>query len=178
MVRKVWASSLSAEKAIDSMARVYVSVGTNIDRERNVASGLAALAREYDGLQQSRLFETQAVGFSGDLFYNLVVAFETGQSPQQVSAVLTRIEDAHGRDRRGGKFSNRSLDLDLLLYDDLVVDEPGLVLPRPEILDYAFVLRPLAEIAGDRKHPVTGVSFAAMWDQFDAASQPMWPLEA
>lgn len=177
MVRKVWASSLSAEKAIDSMARVYVSVGTNIDRERNVASGLAALAREYDGLQQSRLFETQAVGFSGDLFYNLVVAFETGQSPQQVSAVLTRIEDAHGRDRRGGKFSNRSLDLDLLLYDDLVVDEPGLVLPRPEILDYAFVLRPLAEIAGDRKHPVTGVSFAAMWDQFDASSQPMWPLE-
>ena len=177
MVRKVWASSLSAEKAIDSMARVYVSVGTNIDRERNVASGLAALAREYDGLQQSRLFETQAVGFSGDLFYNLVVAFETGQSPQQVSAVLTRIEDAHGRDRRGGKFSNRSLDLDLLLYDDLVVDEPGLVLPRPEILDYAFVLRPLAEIAGDRKHPVTGVSFATMWDQFDAASQPLWPLE-
>jgi len=177
VVRKVWASSLSAEKAIDSMARVYVSVGTNIDRERNVASGLAALAREYDGLQQSRLFETQAVGFSGDLFYNLVVAFETGQSPQQVSAVLTRIEDAHGRDRRGGKFSNRSLDLDLLLYDDLVVDEPGLVLPRPEILDYAFVLRPLAEIAGDRKHPVTGVSFAAMWDQFDAASQPIWPLE-
>ncbi|MGB5727240.1 MAG: 2-amino-4-hydroxy-6-hydroxymethyldihydropteridine diphosphokinase [Thiogranum sp.] len=168
---------MSAEKAIDSMARVYVSVGTNIDRERNVASGLAALAREYDGLQQSRLFETQAVGFSGDLFYNLVVAFETGQSPQQVSAVLTRIEDAHGRDRRGGKFSNRSLDLDLLLYDDLVVDETGLVLPRPEILDYAFVLRPLAEIAGDRKHPVTGVSFAAMWDQFDAASQPMWPLE-
>ncbi|MGB5536299.1 MAG: 2-amino-4-hydroxy-6-hydroxymethyldihydropteridine diphosphokinase [Thiogranum sp.] len=168
---------MSAEKAIDSMARVYVSVGTNIDRERNVASGLAALAREYDGLQQSRLFETQAVGFSGDLFYNLVVAFETGQSPQQVSAVLTRIEDAHGRDRRGGKFSNRSLDLDLLLYDDLVVDEPGLVLPRPEILDYAFVLRPLAEIAGDRKHPVTGVSFAAMWDQFDASSQPMWPLE-
>lgn len=177
MVRKVWASSLSAEKAIDSMARVYVSVGTNIDRERNVASGLAALDREYDGLQQSRLFETQAVGFSGDLFYNLVVAFETGQSPQQVSAVLNRIEDAHGRDRRGGKFSNRSLDLDLLLYDDLVVDEPGLVLPRPEILDYAFVLRPLAEIAGDRKHPVTGVSFAAMWDQFDASSQPMWPLE-
>ena len=159
------------------MAKVYVSVGTNIDRDRNVASALAALAREYDDLEQSRIFETQAVGFSGDLFYNLVVAFETGQSPQQVSAVLTRIEDAHGRDRRGGKFSNRSLDLDLLLYDDLVVDEPGLVLPRPEILDYAFVLRPLAEIAGDRKHPVTGVSFAAMWDQFDAASQPMWPLE-
>ena len=159
------------------MAKVYVSVGTNIDRDRNVASALAALAREYDGLEQSRIFETQAVGFSGDLFYNLVVAFETGQSPQQVAAVLKRIEDAHGRDRQAGKFSNRSLDLDLLLYNDLIVDEPGVTLPRPEILENAFVLRPLAEIAGDRKHPVTGVSFAAMWDQFDAASQPMWPLE-
>ena len=159
------------------MAKVYVSVGTNIDRDRNVASALVALAREYDGLEQSRIFETQAVGFSGDLFYNLVVAFETGQSPQQVAAVLNRIEDAHGRDRQAGKFSNRSLDLDLLLYNDLIVDEPGVTLPRPEILENAFVLRPLAEIAGDRKHPVTGVSFAAMWDQFDAASQPMWPLE-
>jgi len=159
------------------MAKVYVSVGTNIDRDRNVASALAALAREYDDLEQSRIFETQAVGFSGDLFYNLVVAFETGQSPQQVAAVLKRIEDAHGRDRQAGKFSNRSLDLDLLLYNHLIVDEPGVTLPRPEILENAFVLRPLAEIAGDRKHPVTGVSFAAMWDQFDAASQPMWPLE-
>jgi 2-amino-4-hydroxy-6-hydroxymethyldihydropteridine diphosphokinase len=159
------------------MAKVYVSVGTNIDRERNVASALAALASEYDGLEQSRIFETQAVGFSGDLFYNLVVAFETRQSPQQVAAVLNRIEDAHGRDRQAGKFSNRSLDLDLLLYNDLIVDEPGVTLPRPEILENAFVLRPLAEIAGDREHPVTGVSFAAMWDQFDAASQPMWPLE-
>jgi len=177
VVRKVWASSLNVVKGIDGMARAYVSVGTNIDRERNVASGLAALSREYGGLQQSRIFESQAVGFPGDLFYNLVVAFETGQSPQQVSAVLNRIEDAHGRDRRGGKFSNRSLDLDLLLYNDLIVDEPDLTLPRPEILEYAFVLRPLAEIAGDSKHPVTGVSFAAMWDQFDAASQPMWPLE-
>ena len=177
MVRKVWASLSNAAKGIDGMARAYVSVGTNIDRERNVASGLAALAGEYGDLQQSSIFESQAVGFTGDLFYNLVVAFETTQSPQQVAALLNRVEDAHGRDRRGGKFSNRSLDLDLLLYDDLVVDEPGLVLPRPEILEHAFVLRPLAEIAGDRKHPVTGESFAAIWAQFDAASQPMWPLE-
>jgi 2-amino-4-hydroxy-6-hydroxymethyldihydropteridine diphosphokinase len=159
------------------MAKVYVSVGSNMDRERNVASALAALAREYGELQQSRIFESEAVGFSGNLFYNLVVAFETDQSPQQLSAVLTGIEDAHGRDRRADKFSDRSLDLDLLLYDDLVIDEPGLILPRPEILEHAFVLRPLAEIAGASKHPVTGLSFDAMWDQFDADSQPMWPLE-
>jgi 2-amino-4-hydroxy-6-hydroxymethyldihydropteridine diphosphokinase len=175
--RKVLALSLSAAKGIDGMAKVYVSVGTNIDRERNIASGLAALAGEYGDLEQSRIYETEAVGFSGDLFYNLVAAFQTAQSPLQVSAVLRRIEDVHGRDRRGGKFSNRSLDLDLLLYGNLIVDEPGLSLPRAEIMEYAFVLRPLAEIAGDRKHPVTGESFAALWAQFDAASQPMWPLE-
>ncbi|MFQ5643186.1 MAG: 2-amino-4-hydroxy-6-hydroxymethyldihydropteridine diphosphokinase [Thiogranum sp.] len=159
------------------MVKVYVSVGSNIDRERNIASALGDLAGEYGELQQSRTFETEAVGFEGDAFYNLVVAFETGQTPQQVLEVLNRIEDKHGRDRSVGKFSSRTLDLDLLLYGDLVLDEPHLKLPRPEILEYAFVLQPLAEIAGDRKHPVTGFSFSMMWDAFDPTAQPMWPLE-
>ena len=159
------------------MAKVYVSVGSNIDRERNVESALQSLAGEYGDLEQSRTYETTAVGFEGDPFYNLVVAFHTEQSPRQVAETLRRIEDAHGRDRSGGKFSSRSLDLDLLLYDDLVLDEPELKIPRAEILEYAFVLRPLAEIAGDMKHPVTGFSFTAIWDAFDPTAQPMWPVE-
>ena len=159
------------------MAKVYVSIGSNIDRERNVKSALESLAKEYGDLEQSRTYETKAVGFDGDSFYNLVVAFETSQPPRQVSETLSGIEDQHGRDRSGGKFSSRSLDLDLLLYDDLVLDEPGLKLPRPEILEYAFVLKPLAEIAGDTKHPVTGFSFSAIWDLFDPTAQPMWPVE-
>ncbi len=159
------------------MVKVYVSVGSNIDRERNVASALTEMVGEYSDLQQSRIFEAEAVGFEGDAFYNLVVAFETSQTPQQVLEVLNRIEDEHGRDRSVGKFSSRTLDLDLLLYDDMVLDEPRLKLPRPEILEYAFVLQPLAEIAGDMKHPVTGFSFTAIWDAFDPTAQPMWPLE-
>ncbi len=159
------------------MVKVYISVGSNIDRERNVTSALAELAGKYGDLQQSRIFEAEAVGFDGDVFYNLVVAFETGQTVQQVVEGLNRIEDEHGRDRSAGKFSSRTLDLDLLLYDDLILDEPHLKLPRPEILEYAFVLQPLAEIAGDMKHPVTGFSFAAIWDAFDPTAQPMWPLE-
>jgi 2-amino-4-hydroxy-6-hydroxymethyldihydropteridine diphosphokinase len=159
------------------MAKVYVSVGSNIDRERNVEYALTDLGRAYGELEQSRIYETKAVGFDGDPFYNLVVAFDTDETPQAVASRLRDIEDAHGRDRSGGKFSSRSLDLDLLLYDDLVLEEEGLHLPRKEILEYAFVLKPLAEIAGEMKHPVTGFSFSSTWDQFDPTAQPMWPIE-
>ena len=159
------------------MATVYVSIGSNIDREHNVASAVAALEKNFGSLRQSRTWETQAVGFEGNPFYNLVVSFETELSPRQVADRLNEIEDAHGRDRSSGSCSSRTLDLDLLLYDDLVLDEEGLHLPRREILQYAFVLKPLAEIAGDMKHPVTGFTFSAIWDQFDPTAQPMWPVE-
>lgn len=159
------------------MARVYVSVGTNIDRERNVRSALRALEKEFGALQQSRTYETAAVGFQGEPFYNLVVGFDSELSPQQIAQLLRRIEDEHGRKRSEGKFSDRTLDLDLLLYDDLVLNDPDLKLPRPEIQTYAFVLRPLAEIAGDFRHPLTGFRLAAMWDDFDPTAQPMWPVE-
>ena len=160
------------------MARVFVSVGSNVEREKNVAGALEALQAEYTSLEKSRIYETKAVGFDGDPFYNLVVAFDTRQSPQEVADVLRRVEDAHGRSREGGKFTSRTLDLDLLLYDDLILDEDGLRLPRKEILEYAFVLKPLAEIAGEMKHPVNGFSFAALWDEFDPTAQPMWPVDS
>ena len=159
------------------MARVYVSVGSNIDRERNVGAALERLRREFGELQQSATYETEAVGFEGDPFYNLVVGFDTELGPREVAALLHRIEDQQGRQRRAAKFSARTLDLDLLLYDDLVLDQDDLKLPRPEILDYAFVLRPLAEIAGELRHPVSGFSFAALWDAFDPTAQPMWPVK-
>jgi len=159
------------------MARVYVSVGSNIDRERYIRAGLAALRERYGPLQCSRIYESKAVGFDGDDFYNLVVGFDTEQPVRDVAAALREIEQQNARDRRAPRFSARTLDLDLLLYDDLVADAQGLQLPRAEIMRYAFVLGPLAEIAGERRHPQNGRRYAELWADFaDKAAQPMWPV--
>jgi 2-amino-4-hydroxy-6-hydroxymethyldihydropteridine diphosphokinase len=162
------------------MARIYVSAGSNIDREQNIDSALRALTAEYGELQQSSVYESDAVGFDSAPFYNLVVGFHTSESPQAIQARLHAIEDSCGRERTS-TLSARTLDLDLLLYDDRAIEEGKLVLPRDDIQRYAFVLGPLAEIAGTVIHPVTGKSFATMWADFDRDSQPLvtvrWPPE-
>jgi len=154
------------------MAQVYVSIGSNIERERNIDSALQALAATYGELQQSSVYESAAVGFDSAPFYNLVVAFRTDASPQSVQETLHRIEDSQGRSRTTA-LAARTLDLDLLLYDDLVIQAGKLVLPRSDIDRYAFVLGPLAEIAGKRRHPVTGIRYADMWSAFDATGQEL-----
>lgn len=159
------------------MAYVYVSVGSNVERERNIRSALQALQEDFGPLEQSRVYETAAVGFEGEPFYNLVVGFETELAPKSLIERLHELEARHGRRREDPSVGDRPLDLDLLLYDELVVEEPGLVLPRAEILHYAFVLGPLAEIAGAKRHPVIGHSFESLWDVFDPTAQPMWPVE-
>jgi 2-amino-4-hydroxy-6-hydroxymethyldihydropteridine diphosphokinase len=160
------------------MATVYVSIGSNLDRETNIRSALNALVERFDAVERSRVYETESVGFESYPFYNLVVCFDTGLRPQELVEVLREIEDRHGRERTAGKrFSDRTLDLDLLLYDDLILDEPGLQLPRDEILKYAFVLCPLAELAGKELHPVEGQTFQSLWDAFDSSSQRMQPVK-
>lgn len=158
------------------MARVYVSVGTNIDRERHVRAALDALEAHYGAVQCSTIYETAAVGFDGDDFYNFVVGFDTGESPVEVAAQLRAIEDANGRVRTGPRFSSRTLDLDLLLYDDLVLEEGRLQIPRDEITHQAFVLAPLAEIAGERRHPLLGASFAQLWAEFPKTGLTLRPV--
>jgi 2-amino-4-hydroxy-6-hydroxymethyldihydropteridine diphosphokinase len=160
------------------MAQVYVSIGSNIERERNIESALQALAAAYGELRQSSVYESAAVGFDSAPFYNLVVAFQTEASPQSVQETLHRIENDQGRSRTAA-LAARTLDLDLLLYDDLVIQAGKLLLPRSDIDRYAFVLGPLAEIAGEQRHPVTGIRYADMWSAFDTAGQELqrvdWP---
>jgi 2-amino-4-hydroxy-6-hydroxymethyldihydropteridine diphosphokinase len=160
------------------MAQVYISIGSNIDRARHITDALRALEQRYGPLQQSSVYESDAVGFDSAPFYNLVVGLATEDAPEAVQAELHRIEDACGR-QRTSQLSARTLDLDLLLYDDLVMQAGKLVLPREDIDRYAFVLGPLAEIAGDVRHPVSGISYRDLWAAFDRDAQALtrvdWP---
>mgnify|MGYP001597636340 CR=1 FL=1 len=157
------------------MARIFVGVGSNVDREHNIRAGLSALSSAFGELDVSIIYESEAVGFAGDNFFNLVVGFSSAESPEQVAVTLSAIEDRFGRDRAGGRFAPRTLDLDLLLYNDLVRHDAEVNVPREDVTKYAFVLRPLAEIAGDQRHPVSGERFAELWARFDQSSQALWP---
>lgn len=157
--------------------QAYVSIGSNIEPERNVRFALEALETRFAPLNVSTIYRSAAVGFDGDDFLNLVVGFITGLEVRELDKLLGRLEEEAGRQPGGPKFAARTLDLDLLLFDDLVIDSDGLTLPRPEIEKYAFVLQPLAEIAGSMTHPQSGKSFAAMWQEFSSDEPPLIPVE-
>ena len=161
------------------MARVFVSIGSNIDREQNIDVALQEMTAAWGELQLSSVYESDAVGFDSAPFYNLVAGFNSDESPRVIQNRLHAIEDSNGR-LRTTELSARTLDLDLLLYDDLVMSDGKLVLPRTDIDRYAFVLAPLAEIAGNEHHPVSGVSYAELWAAFDASQQQLtridWPV--
>ncbi|MFO7592867.1 MAG: 2-amino-4-hydroxy-6-hydroxymethyldihydropteridine diphosphokinase [Pseudomonadota bacterium] len=159
------------------MAKVYVSIGSNIERDANIRGGVADLEKHFGELELSRVYESEAVGFDGDNFFNLVAAFDTDEDVQAVAKTLHEIENDHGRTREGPRFSSRTLDIDMLLYNDVVMQEGKLELPRDEITKNAFVLWPLAEIAPELKHPVLKKSYAELWDAFDKNKQPLWPVE-
>ena len=154
------------------MVEVFAGLGSNIDRERNIVSAVAAIRRRYGPLRCSRVYRSRAVGFRGADFFNMVLSFTTRDSPRQVRRAFQRIEAAHGRtdaaggQKRADKFAPRTIDIDLILYGDMVADEAALTLPRADIVKYAFVLLPLAEIAPQRTHPVLGRRYDEMWRDF------------
>ncbi|MGB0713103.1 MAG: 2-amino-4-hydroxy-6-hydroxymethyldihydropteridine diphosphokinase [Gammaproteobacteria bacterium] len=145
------------------MALVYVSIGSNVDRERHVRAALHELERRFGALNVSPVYETEPVGFQGDAFFNLVVGFQAVDEPDTLIERFRAIEAANGRLRGGERFAPRSLDIDLLLYDDRVEERGRVRLPRDEIERFAFVLRPLVDIAPDGVHPISGERFESMW---------------
>lgn len=153
------------------MARVYVSIGSNIEPQHYVRTGLADMRQHFGDLILSNVYETEAVGFEGNNFYNLVAGFDTHYEVHQVADTLRAIETNNGRQRTANRFNARTLDLDILLYNDLIIKNNQLEIPHNEIMKYAFVLLPLVEIAPTVRHPVTGQTFAELWQTFDKKEQ-------
>ncbi len=165
------------------MPKGYISIGSNIDKDKNILASLHALERQFGKLTISSIYESEPVGFTGDTFYNLVVGFNSELGVKEVAKKLRQIELDNGRTRDSQKFSARTLDLDLILYDDLILNDGRLRIPRDEIERYAFVLEPLAEIAPDLKHPISHLSYAELWKKFDKTNlkqkrvTPPWTVD-
>jgi 2-amino-4-hydroxy-6-hydroxymethyldihydropteridine diphosphokinase len=155
------------------MARVYLSLGSNLEPQRYLPAAIAALRDRFDSISVSPAYRSKAVGFDGADFVNLAVGLDTDLSPEALNDWLHALEDRHGRRRDVPRYSDRTLDIDIVFYGTLVVNGPGhLQIPRKE-LKHAFVLRPIMDIAPDFRHPLSGQSMAELWAAFPAASEPL-----
>ncbi len=145
------------------MPKVYVGVGSNMDRIESIRCGLRQLCGRFADVRASPVYCSAALGFDGAPFYNLVASWHADMPAAALRLALRGVEAACGRDRSGPRYGDRRLDLDLLLYGDWVGEVNGAAIPDPDILNRAFILRPLSDLAGERHHPQLGRSFRALW---------------
>lgn len=151
------------------MPQVYVSLGSNIEPEANLCACLAVLQQTFGNLRCSTIYQSAAIGFTGEAFLNAVVSFYTELPSTELKVWLKELEAQQGRTQSHQKFSARTLDLDLLLYADLI--QPAQKLPHPDILNYRFVLQPLAELAPEYLHPILGKSLASLAAKLEQANE-------
>jgi 2-amino-4-hydroxy-6-hydroxymethyldihydropteridine diphosphokinase len=156
---------------------LLVAAGSNVDPERNLRTAVGLLAGRYPDLRCSRAWRNAAVGFAGEDFVNLALAFTTTDDVHEVIRHLQAAEAACGRARNAPKWAPRSMDLDILLYGDTVLDERGLTLPRPDLLRRPYMLGPAAELEPELRHPTDGRTLAELWAAFDAAAHPMQEVD-
>ena len=159
------------------MTRVYVAAGSNVQPASNLVRALNELRQHFPDLVTSTAYRNQAAGFEGDDFINLVCSFESDLDVRSVIARLHEAEAACGRERNAPRWAPRSMDLDILLFGDMVCDEPGLVLPRPDLTRKAYMLGPRAELAPEEVHPLSGRTMRALWNEFDQQAHPMQAVD-
>jgi 2-amino-4-hydroxy-6-hydroxymethyldihydropteridine diphosphokinase len=161
---------------VTTLHRAWLSLGSNLQPERHLRAALAQLREHFSGVIVSSAYRFAAVGFDGPDFVNLAVGIETDLDPRALDDWLHALEDRHGRRRDVPRYSSRTLDVDIVLYDELVLSGPGhLEIPRRELAQ-TFVLKPLAEIAPLVREPVSGTTLIALWQQspdFDATFAPV-----
>ncbi|MCX7034812.1 MAG: 2-amino-4-hydroxy-6-hydroxymethyldihydropteridine diphosphokinase [Arenimonas sp.] len=154
------------------MSTAWLSLGSNLDAEVHLLAAADALRARFGAVVFSPVYRTPAVGFDGPDFLNAAAVLQTELDPFALNDWLHALEDAQGRTRGGERFSSRTLDIDIVFYDDLVLKGPGnLELPRPE-LRHAFVLKPLADIAPGYRVPTSGDTLAGLWAAHPEAATP------
>jgi 2-amino-4-hydroxy-6-hydroxymethyldihydropteridine diphosphokinase len=158
------------------MTQVFLGLGSNIDPRDNLREALRWLQEQWPGMRISPTYESEAVGFSGDNFLNLVVTMQVQQSLSELMQHLREIETRLGRVRGSERFSSRHIDIDILFYGQQVCQDP-IVLPRAEILENAYVLLPLAELAPDWLHPISGKTMLEHWEAYPRNAQKLWRVE-
>jgi 2-amino-4-hydroxy-6-hydroxymethyldihydropteridine diphosphokinase len=159
------------------MSNVYVAIGSNVNAAENVAKAARELKRIFPDARFSSWYRNQAVGFEGDDFINGVVGFTTDLPLHSVIAQLHAVEALCDRPRDAPRWAPRTMDLDVLLYDDLVCSEPKLKLPRPDLLKRPYMLGPLAEISPEVVHPTAQQTIGELWARFDHQSHAMTRVE-
>jgi 2-amino-4-hydroxy-6-hydroxymethyldihydropteridine diphosphokinase len=146
------------------MSKAWLGLGSNVNAKANIQAGIDELNQKFSNVSLSPVYSSTSVGFDGDDFINLVARVETDLSPMELRDYLRDLEDRHGRKRDVPKFSDRSLDIDILLYDDLVLLSPVLEIPRAEIMKFSHVLKPLADLDPDLIHPAELRSMLEIWE--------------
>lgn len=150
-----------------------MGIGSNCQPRTNLKIGAVELANRFHLLATSSVYRNKAFGFEGADFLNAVVCVESEMSPGDIYQQLEEIHTLAGRQRDFDAFLSRTLDIDLLLYDGLIIDAPPIRVPRSDVLDYSFVLGPLAEIAPDYIHPISRKTIAWHWSSFDVDAHPL-----
>jgi len=145
------------------MSVAWLGLGSNVNAETHIRAGIDALVKDFRNVSLSPAYASTSVGFEGDDFINLVARVETEMHPLELRQYLRDLEDRYGRERDVPKFSDRSLDIDILFYDDLILLSPLLEIPRAEILKFAHVLKPLADLEPDLMHPSEQRTMAEIW---------------
>jgi len=157
------------------MHTAYLSLGSNLDPERHLRAAATALRERFGDVVFSSVLRTPAIGFNGPDFLNAAAIVRTDLDPYALDAWLHALEASQGRDRSAPRFSSRTLDIDIVFYDDLVIAPTRgshLQLPRPE-LQHAFVLQPLAQIAPEFRDLVSGKTLSQLWVAHPQHAEPL-----
>jgi len=153
------------------MTRAYLSLGSNLEPQAHLRAALVELRQRFGEIVVSPAYRFAAVGFAGPDFLNLAVGIETDLDASSLNDWLHALEDRQGRRRDVPRFSSRTLDIDIVLFGDQVIDGPGhLQVPRKELQE-SFVLQPLADIAPDALHPTLQRTIGELWQASAAANR-------